>query len=303
MVDRFTQGKLRWVNMKNPSPAEVQKVMKELSVSPLLMNDLSTPVPKNSAVRVDSTIKITLDFPVVKRIDITHPYEIKFIISKNWLITVQYEEMEGIDRYKRQFEVATTLRKSQKHITGGHLFVSLMNNLYDSASTKLDYIESKLAEIEDHIFKNNERQMVSEISSVSKKLITFRHILRGHEDVFREARSHFEVVFGTTFNADLQNIQGQYFLLLRHTNTLFDTLTALRETNTAMLTTRQNEIIKNLTLMAFITFPLTLLSSMFGMNVESAPIIGNEGDFWIIVGIMIFGVVGFFTFFKRKGWL
>jgi LPXTG-motif cell wall-anchored protein len=55
--------------------------------------------------------------------------------------------------------------------------------------------------------------------------------------------------------------------------------------------------------MAFITFPLTLLSSLFGMNVQSAPIIGSRGDFWIIVGIMIMGAIGFFTYFKRKGWM
>ena len=303
MVERFKQGKVTWVNMKNPSPEDIKKVMKELDISPVLVTDLTTPVPKNSAVCIDGSIKITLDFPVIKRIDIGHPYEAKFIISKNSLVSVYYEEMEGIDRFKRQFEVATTLRKAQKHITGVHLFISIMNNIYDSSASKLDYIESTLGEIEDNIFKNNERQMVAEISNVSKKLITFRHILRGHEDVFREARPMFNDLYGDTFSDEIQNIQGHYFLILRRTNTLFETLTALRETNTAMLTTRQNEIIKNLTLMAFITFPLTLLSSMFGMNVQSAPIIGNEGDFWIIVTIMILGAIGFFSFFKHKGWM
>ena len=292
-----------WVNMKNPTMDEVQKLSRELDIPATFTNDLTTPVPKNSALQVDSVIKITLDFPVIKRIDMGHPYEVKFIVSKHTLITIQYEEMEGIDRFKRHFEVATTLRKTQKHLTGAHLFISLINSLYESATSKLDYIESKLGDIEDQIFKNNERQMVYEISNVSKKLITFRHILRGHDDIFRDIRPLFESVYGNIFIADLQSLHGQYFILQRQTNALFETLTALRETNTAMLSTRQNEIIKNLTIMAFITFPLTLLSSMFGMNVESAPIIGATGDFWIIVGIMICGTIGFFTFFKYKGWI
>ncbi len=303
MVERLKQGTLRWFQLRNPSTEEVQTVLKELDISPMLMTDLTTPVPKNSAVSVDGVIKITLDFPVVKRIDVGHPYEVKFIISKNSLITVQYEEMEGIDRFKRQFEVATTLRKNQKRITGVDLFISIISNIYDSASTKLDYVESRLAEIEDEIFKDNEREMVSSISAVSKKLITFRHIIRSHEDIFREMQPFFIAQYGDTYTRDLQNIQGQFFMLQRHTNTLFETLTALRETNTAMLTTRQNEVIKNLTIMAFITFPLTLLSSMFGMNVTSAPIIGNNGDFWIIVGIMVLAVLAFFSFFKYKGWV
>lgn len=303
MVEHFKQGKLRWVNMKNPTISEIQKVMAELNIPAFLMTDLTTPVPKSTAVKMDDTIKITLDFPVVKRVGIEHQYEVKFFISKNSLLTVQYEEMEGIDRFKRQFEVATTLRKNQKGITGVHLFTSLMNHLYDAASSKLDYIESKLSDIEDDIVKSDDRQMVLNISSVSKKLITFRHILHSHDDVFRESHPLFSSIYGETFSGELKSLQGQYFSLQRRTNALFDTLTALRETNTALLTTRQNEIIKNLTIMAFITFPLTLLSSMFGMNVTEAPIIGKDGDFWIIVGIMVTGVIGFFAFFKHKRWI
>jgi magnesium transporter len=303
MVEHLKHGRLRWACLKNPTTVEVHKILKEFDVSPVLMNDLTTPVPKNSVHRLESTIKVTLDFPVVKRIDASHPYEAKFIFGKNYIITVQYEEMEGIDRFKRQFEVATTIRKHQKHLTGADIFLSLLSSIYESSASKLDTMESKLAEIEDLIFSNNERQMVADISAVSKKLITFRHILRAHEDLFRDLKTQFDTVYGEKYTPELQSIQSQYFLLQRHTNTLFDTLTALRETNTAMLTTRQNEVIKNLTIMAFITFPLTLISSMFGMNVHTAPIIGEPGDFWVIVGIMITASIGFFGFFKYKGWV
>jgi magnesium transporter len=303
MVERFTQGKLLWINLKNPNSDEVKRVMDELELSPLLMADLTTPVPKNYALKIDTAIKITLDFPVIKRIDVEHPYEIKFIVSKHSLLTVQYEEMSAIDRFKRQFEVAATLRRTQKNITGAHLFVSLMNNLYESASIKLDYIESKLADIESDIFENNEKEMVFNISNTSKKLISFRHVVRSHEDVFRDARVLFEEMYGALFAQDLQNLQGQYFILLRRTNTLFETLTALRETNIAMLSTKENEIIKTLTIMAFVTYPLTLLSSMFGMNVSNAPIIGRDGDFWVIVGIMCIATLGFFVYFRHKGWM
>ena len=303
MVERFIQNKLRWINLKNPTPDEVKRASEELGIPFLMVGDLGTPVPKNSATEIDSFIKITLDFPVVKKIDITHPYEVKFIMSKNSLLTVQYEEMEGIDRFKRQFEVSTALRKTQKGITGVHLFMTLINHLYDSASTKLDYIETRLSDIESEIFKNNEKKMVLDISEVSKKLITFRHITMSHEDVFREAAPLFQTHYKGVFMKELITIRAHYDTLLRRTNMLFDTLTALRETNTAMLNTRQNEIIKNLTLMAFVTFPLSLLSSMFGMNTTASPIIGHKYDFFIILGMMLSATVCFFIFFKRKGWL
>ncbi len=186
MIERFRQGKLVWVNMKNPTIEEVQQIMLSLDISPSLMTDLTTFVPKNTVVRFDDIIKITLDFPVIKRLEMGHEYEIKFLVSKNFLVTVHYEEMSSIDRFKRQFEVASTLHKKRKGYTGAHLFMSLFVNLYDSALAKLDYVETKLTEIEADIFKDNEKQMVYEISRVSKQLISFRHTLHSHEDVLLE---------------------------------------------------------------------------------------------------------------------
>jgi magnesium transporter len=303
MIERFRQGKLIWVNLKDPSTEEVQTIMSELDIPPALMTDLTSVVPKNGVSRSEDTIKITLDFPVIKRLDVDHQFEVKFLVSKKSLLTVQYEEMEGIDRFKRQFEVATTLRKHQKGLTGAHIFISLFNSLYDSTFSKLDYIETKLAEIESEIFKNNEKHMVFEISSISKRLIAFRHTIRGHETIYPDLKKYFNQVYGETFESELQNLHNLYVVIQHKTNTQYETLSALRETNSAMLTTKQNEIIKKLSIMAFITFPLALFSSMFGMNTHGTPIIGNKHDFWIIVGIMVMVTISFFTFFKRKGWI
>jgi magnesium transporter len=289
--------------MKNPTIEEVQTIMHELDIPPALMTDITTFVPKNTVTRAEDTIKITLDFPVIKRLNAEHQFEVKFLVSKKSLVTIHYEEMEAIDRFKRQFEVASTLRKTQKGITGAHIFISLFNNLYDSALSKLDYIETKLADIESEIFKENEKFMVYEISNISKQLIAFRHTVRGHEDILRDMAQQFEDIYGNVFARDFHMIRTQYSLLQHMANTQFETMTALRETNSAMLFTKQNEVIKTLTTLAFITFPLTLFSSMFGMNTESTPIIGHPFDFWIIVGSMSIAATGFFIYFKRKGWM
>lgn len=303
MIERFRQGKLIWINMKDPRTEEVQKVMNELDIAPSLMTDLTTFVPKNTVTRAENTIKVTLDFPVIKRLNSDHQFEVKFLIAKKYLVTVQYEEMEAIDRFKRQFEVATTLRKKQSGLSGAHIFFSLFNNLYDSALSKLDYIETKLADIESDIFKDNEKYMVYEIATVSKQLISFRHTIHGHEEIYKDLTTQFHDIFGDAFDTELHSIQSQYSLLKHKANTQFETMTALRETNSAMLFTKQNEVIKTLTTLAFITFPLALLSSIFGMNTQETPFIGEPYDFWIIIAIMgIVGVVLYFIF-RKKGWM
>ena len=303
MIERFSSGKLFWINLKNPIAEELHVVMEECDMSSALMGDLLTPVPRNYAVEAEGVIKLAIDFPVVKRIDAEHPYEVKFIFSKKVLVTVQYEEMEGLDRFKKEFEVLTTLNKTKRRLTGGDLFFALMRELYATSASKLDYVESKLADIEAEIFKDNERLMVVEIAKTSKQLISYRHVLRAHEDMFFEAEPLFARLYNETHQDELAVLQKTYSILYHRTHALFDTLNALREANFAMLTAKQNEIIKILTIMAYITFPLTLISSIFGMNTEASPIIGHQYDFWIIVATMCIVTVFFFSFFKYKKWI
>lgn len=303
MIERFPTGKLLWINLKNPTSEEIQEVMHEHEVPPALMSDFGMPVPKCTAVELDKMIKITLDFPVVKRLDLQQKFEVKFILGKNLLITAQYEEMEAIDKFKKQLEVIATLHRTSKLATAAHLFFSLFEELYNSCRTKLDYVESLLSDVEGNIFKDTERQMVIDLSEISKKLIAFRHIMKAHDDVLDAAQPLFEKLFKQAYAAEFQSIRTQYLSLIRRTSTLFETLTELRETNFGLLTTKQSEIMKTLTIMAFITYPLTLFSSMFGMNTEATPIIGNAHDFWIIVTIMVSITVCFFIFFKFRRWM
>ena len=127
--------------------------------------------------------------------------------------------------------------------------------------------------------------------------------LSAHDDVYREAKAHFERIFGTKVLKQLVELHGQYFFLTRRVNGLFETFIELRNTNMAILSTKQNEVMKILTIMAFVTFPLSLFAAMFGMNTQTLPLTGYPGDFWIIIGIMTCATIGFFVFFKYKHWI
>jgi len=54
--------------------------------------------------------------------------------------------------------------------------------------------------------------------------------------------------------------------------------------------------------MAFITFPLTLVASIFGMNTSFIPLVGATHDFWIVIAIMIAASLTMVAYFKHKRW-
>lgn len=302
MIQRFEAVGVTWVDVSSPNPEEIRAIMEEYNLPPELLGDLSGPVPRSEAVSAKSAIKITLDFPMVRRKDVESAHEIKFIITKQTLLTVRYEEDASLHKFGKEFEVLSTLKRATKETHGGFLFVALMSALYDGLTSKLDYIESRLTFIEQEMFEERERQMVFDISRTSQTLITFRQILFSHKEVLEVAEPFFLKMFEEGFDRHTQELVTYYQYLSRRVVTLSASLQELRNTNDSLLSAKQNQTMKVLTIMAFVTYPLTLVSSIFSMNTNATPIIGHPYDFWIVIGIMAAIAIVFFSYFKYKRW-
>lgn len=303
MIERFSEDHLVWINLKNPTADEVHSVMDEYAVPPMLVADLTTTVPRSYATSNDGIIKIVFTFPVLKSPSESNAAELKFIIGKRYLITTQYTESAAVDRFKKQFEVISALHKTSKSATGAHLFIALVGQLYEAVGAKLDYLESNITKIEMELFTEKESQLVTDIAEVSRNLIAFRHVLQMHDDIYHVVLPLFDSIHKHAFVDELEQVRVEYHMLIRRANSLFESITALHDTNIALLTTKQNDIMKRLTIMAFVTFPLALFSSLFSMKTVSTPLVGMPGDFWVVVGIMAVAISGFFAYFSHKRWM
>jgi magnesium transporter len=81
-----------------------------------------------------------------------------------------------------------------------------------------------------------------------------------------------------------------------------EVIEALEDTNESVLSHRVNDILRVLTSISVIVLPLTLLASIWGMNV-GVPGEHNMTGFWVIVGTMVALLVGMVAYFRRRGWL
>jgi magnesium transporter len=110
-------------------------------------------------------------------------------------------------------------------------------------------------------------------------------------------------MFGKDFEKYIEYIQQEYNKAVHAIATAKEYTDELRQTNDSLLTTKQNEIMKTLTVINFIVLPLNLLIGAFGMNTEHTPFVGSPNDFWIVMGLMLFIGLISFAIFKRKKWL
>jgi magnesium transporter len=67
---------------------------------------------------------------------------------------------------------------------------------------------------------------------------------------------------------------------------------------------RLNEVMKVLTVVSTILMPMTVLTSVYGMNVPLPPFPGGEhAQFWWLFAIMAVIAVAMLVMFRRRRWI
>lgn len=304
MLTKFTYKRITWIDLDSPTKEEVRVLMQSYDIHPLVVEELLNETVRPKVDYYGNQIYLILHFPTVNH---SHSgktsQEVDFVIGKNFLITVHYGTVDPLLEFSKMFEVNSILDKSNMGDHAGFLFFYIIRELYGNLSVELNSLRKTLSEIEDNIFKGNEKMMVEKISRVNRKLINFKKAIRFHKDVLESFEVAAKELFGEKFSFYTRAISGEYYEVSNALEGHRETLMDLWNTNDSLLSNKINEVMKIIAIISFVTFPLSLIAAIFGMNTHYLPIVGAPGDFWIVMGIMLTLMLFIFTFFKKKRWI
>ncbi len=306
MLHRHEYKDLIWIDLESPSIMDVKSIVEEFKIDQIVADELLSPTLRPHTDKYDGFLYLVLHFPTL-----SHPenslghleHEVDFIIGKDFIITTRYQELESFEDFRKVFEVNASL--DDDHLTDNpfDIFLLLTRRLYKTVENEINIVRETLEHIESEVFKGREKEMVVSLSKTGRDILNLKQALDPHQEVLSSLRELTVEFAGSEYATRVKAIENMYYRSRKHITRIWQTLTELRETNNSLLSTKQNEVMKVFTILAFVTFPLSLVASIFGMNTENIPFVGQEHDFWIVIGMMLFATFFMFLFFKRKGWL
>ena len=306
MINTYTFDKETWIDIDHGTSEEIHSIMDTYDIHPFVAKELTSTTLKPRIEFHDGYIYCILHFPTYKH---THSpnnknQEVDFIIGKNMLITARYDTIDAIHAFAKTLEVKEILdndHHSKKHHS---LLIGMLRGLYRSVFEELEYMEDVTEDITSRIFKGEEKQMVVSISEITRTLLEFKKVTDLHREVLESLHHHGRELFGETFETDMELIILEYLKINTTIKSNLEILRELRETNNSILTAKQNEIIKNLTVMGFVMLPLNLIAWIFAMRTEGGmPFVTNPYGFWIVILIMIIASTATMAFAKYIKWL
>ncbi len=306
MITTYTYRNETWIDVDRGTPEEIHKLMDTYRIDPFVAKELTSATRKPRVEFHQGYVYCILHFPAWKH---SHGpdtnQEIDCIIGPGLLITARYDTIDALHKFGKDVEVKEILEKEkgQESSLRRPLFIDLLRELYVGLGDELTAIEDETEDITSHIFQGDERQMVTAISSITRTLLDFKKTVDLHRDVLESLAHHGKKFLGEDFSKGMESILLDYLKINSTIHAELDMLRELRETNNSLLTTKQNETVKQLTVMGFLILPLNFIAVLFGMSFHYLPFSENPHAFSIVI-IMMLAISGVtLTYAKYKEWI
>jgi magnesium transporter len=296
-------GGLRWINIERPRGLEQIWLEEHFDFHTLDYEDIRSRNQRPKVDEYDDYIFIVLHFPRYdKTVSRLNAAEVDIFVGPDYLITLPNEPLQPIRYLFERCRGNEELRESLFSKGPGYLLYKIVDDSVDASFPMLAKMGNKLESIEEEIFEGKGAEVVRDISNVKQEIINFRKVVRPQRTAFRDLernKARYLAEDLDIYFEDIIDASERVWDLLENYKEVVEGLEA---TNESAIAHRTNETFRVLTAISLVFLPLTLIASIWGMNV-GVPGEQSIRAFWIIAAVMVAILLALVGFFRRRGWL
>ena len=304
-VRSLSASGLTWLNVVAPGVETATELAERFGWHPLDVEDIVSKRqrPKVDDYEDDGYLFAVLHFPAYdKAVQRLNAAELDVFLGPDYLVTIPNRELLPVTRLFARCENDEALREQLFAKGAGRLLYEVLDDLFDYCFPILDKIGHKLDSIEDDMFEKRAEDVVRDISNVKQEIISYRKVIKPERSTLRVLERRVDKFLPEELDLYYDDIVDSAERIWDQLDNYQEVVDGLESTNESVISHRQNDVLRVLTIFSVILLPLTLISGIFGMNVHF-PGFDTAALFWGIVGLMVATIIAMVGFFRWKRWL
>jgi magnesium transporter len=288
-----------WVDLSDPTDAEARILSDVFHFHELAIEDALSEIQTPKIEAYDGYLYLILhaiDFEAAKHVFATH--EIDVFLGTRYLVTVHDAFSRSVSRLLK------ICPRNDLVLAEGPaaLLHRIADLIVDNYRPEVDKMEARLNEVEDRVFERPSTHDVKRILGLKQDVSSLRRVVTPQRDVVgRLARREYPFI-EVSIAYRFRDVYDHLARLADEANLFHDRVTSLLDAHLSFMSNRLNAVMKTLTVVSTIFLPLTVLTGMFGMNVELPRFPGGDAlQFWWIAGLMALVSAGLLWTFNRLG--
>jgi magnesium transporter len=290
-----------WIDLESPSIPESLILSDTMGFHPLSVEDAMSALQFPKVEAYDGYLYVVLhaiDYTSGGRGFKTH--DVDFFLGPNYLVTIHVGGSHGIS------DLLENCPRNPRILADGPvpLFHRIVDSMVDHYRPEIEKLEDRLDELEKKVFANPTRTLVRDILDEKRDVASLRRVTTPQRDVIaRLARREF-VDISTEMAFRFRDVHDHLIRLSDDALLFQDRITGILDAHLSNVSNRLNEVMKVLTVVSTIFMPLTLLTGLYGMNVDLPHFPGGAAaQFWWLFGFAIAVVVLMLAIFRSKRWV
>lgn len=227
--------------------------------------------------------------------------EVQMFVSGKYLVTLHAQNAPVLDEQRAQLE-GRVLHSEQ------FLLYRVFDALTDSFFPPLAQMDDQIDELEAAVLEGPTDEQLQRLFAMKRTLVAMRKVVTPQRDLFARSIDQLADLPGLELD-ERDYFRDVYDHLIRISDLIDSYRDLLSSTTDLYLSTvsnRQNEVMKQLTIVGTIFLPLSFITGFFGMNfawmVRDG--IASTWSFFVLgIGSMLITCLFLVRFFKRQGWM
>jgi magnesium transporter len=309
-IEEIQADGLRWINIEHPGGPERGWLEEHFEFHPLDIEDV---LSRNQRPKIDEYpdyLFLVLHIPVFNHhAGRLGAGELDLFVGPDYVVTLPNQLLPPVEYLFERCRSDEKLRHKIFSRGSGYLMYRLVDDSFDYCFPMLRKVGNKLDALEDEIFEGRSEDVVRDISNAKQEIINFRKVIRPQRPVLRDLEKVKTRYLASELDLDIyfDDIVDAHERIWDMLENYKEVIVALEETNESMLSHRVNDSLRVLTAISVIVLPLTLIASIFGMNIGlpggGDPASDGLHSFAVVVGVMLAILIGMAAFFRSRRWL
>jgi magnesium transporter len=169
-------------------------------------------------------------------------------------------------------------------------------------------MDDEIDDLETAVLASPTESQLQRLFSLKRELVAMRKVVTPQRDLFASSVDRISELPGLTLD-ERDYFRDIYDHLIRISDLIDsyrDLLSGATDLYLSTVSNRQNDVMKQLTVIATIFLPLGFITGFFGQNFGFLVnhVIGGTWAFWVLgIGSMVVTCVALLVFFRRRGWV
>jgi magnesium transporter len=292
-------GDFVWLGLLEPSPQELEHARRAFGLHELAVEDAGKAHQRPKLEDYDDSYFVVLKTALYsdQREEVEFG-EVHIFLGSGYAITIRHGAASELAPARRRLEERPELlREGPPSVVW-----AVTDKVVDDYIPVVDGIDNDIQEVEEQVFAG-QRNPTERIYFLKRQVIEFHRavfpLLTPLEAIERGAYPQV----GENARRFLRDVADHARRIEEQVSSHRELLTSILEANLALLSVKQNEVVRAISAWAAIIAVPTFIASVYGMNFEYMPELDSRLGYPLALVVMVACVLLLHRFFKRIDWL